>query len=204
MMSNGSSKNKLVYVVSFSQTEKQSGYFFSVFTLTPGLWFGCSRFLVLCKSKLGFSQMYTHLYSHIRLFDSIVFVIVLERNRLYINLFPGPREDVASAYSLFQGRKTGWVGEKRKIGWKKLLSPSPSSLPSFFLSLRCLFRATFQRRSLNFQRKALGMYEFSTILATLNNSSRGHHTWFFFFFVLKMNRIKLSYWAQENTEYIGF
>ena len=28
----------------------------------------------------------------------------------------GPREDVASAYSLFQGRKTGWVGEKRKIG----------------------------------------------------------------------------------------
>ena len=39
-----------------------------------------------------------------------------ERNRLYINLFPGPREDVASAYSLFQGRKTGWVGEKRKIG----------------------------------------------------------------------------------------
>ena len=100
--------------------------------------------------------------------------------------------------------KTGWAGEKRKIGWKKLLSPSPSSLPSFFLSLRCLFRATFQRRSLNFKRKALGMYEFSTILATLNNSSRGHHTWFFFFFVLKMNRIKLSYWAQESTEYIGF
>ena len=75
------------------------------------------------------------------------------------------------------------VGGKNRVGrgkkgdsMKKFLSPSPSSLPSFFLSLRCLFRATFQRRSLSFQRKALGMYEFSTILATLNNSSRGHHT----------------------------
>ena len=81
MMSNGSSKNKVVYVVSFSQTEKQSGYFFSVFTLTPGLWFGCSRFLVLCKSKLGFSQMYTHLYSNIRLFGSIVMAAIQKKGK---------------------------------------------------------------------------------------------------------------------------
>ena len=81
MMSNGTSKNKLVYVVSFSQTEKQSGYFFSFFTLTPGLWFGCSRFLVLCKSKLGLSQMYTHLYSNIRLFGSIVMAAIQKKGK---------------------------------------------------------------------------------------------------------------------------
>ena len=57
------------------------GYFFSVFTLTPGLWFGCSRFLVLCKSKLGLSQMYTHLYSNIRLFGSIVMAAIQKKGK---------------------------------------------------------------------------------------------------------------------------
>ena len=58
------------------------GYFLSVFTLTPGLWFGCSRFLVLCKSKLGFSQMYTHLYSNIRLFGSIVMAAIQKKEKI--------------------------------------------------------------------------------------------------------------------------
>ena len=58
------------------------GYFLSVFTLTPGLWFGCSRFFVLCKSKLGFSQMYTHLYSNIRLLGSIVMAAIQKKEKI--------------------------------------------------------------------------------------------------------------------------
>lgn len=56
------------------------------------------------------------------------------------------------------------VGRKNRVGrrkkgdrMKKLLSPSPSNLPYFFLSLRFLFRATFQPRPQDFKTNALGM-----------------------------------------------
>jgi len=83
MMSNASSKNKLVYVVSFSQTEKQSGYSFFFFLLSlQDFGLAAHAFLSYAKIiKLSFSQMYTHLYSNIRLFGSIVMVAIQKKGK---------------------------------------------------------------------------------------------------------------------------
>ena len=74
-------KTNLFMSSALVRLKNNPGYFFSVFTLTPGLWFG-SRFLVLCKSKLGLSQMYTHLYSNIRLFGSIVMAAIQKKEKI--------------------------------------------------------------------------------------------------------------------------